>query len=171
MNLVGQVPSLWNLQDLSFLNLQSNNLGNISTTDLEFLKYLTNCSKLDVLSIADNNFGGQLPNSIGNLSTELKQLYMGGNQISGKFPAELGRLVGLILLTMESNYFEAIIPTTFGKFQKMQVLSLSENKLSGDIPPFIGNLSQLFKLILNHNMFQGSIPASLGNCRNLQSFS
>jgi len=38
MNLVGQVPSLGNLQDLSVLSLESNNLGNISTMDLEFLK-------------------------------------------------------------------------------------------------------------------------------------
>ena len=168
MNLVGQVPSLGNLQDLSILNLEENNLGNNSTMDLEFLKYLTNCSKLNGLSISHNNFGGHLPNSIGNLSTELKQLYMGGNQISGKIPKELGSLVGLILLTMEYNFFEGIIPTTFGKFQKMQVLYLMENKLSGDIPPFIGNLSQLFKLALNHNMFQGSIPPSIGNCQNLQ---
>ncbi|KEH25870.1 LRR receptor-like kinase [Medicago truncatula] len=168
MNLVGQVPSLGNLQDLSNLNLQSNNLGNISTMDLEFLKYLTNCSKLHKLSISYNNFGGHLPNSIGNLSTELIQLYMGDNQISGKIPAEFGRLIGLILLTMESNCLEGIIPTTFGKFQKMQVLYLWKNKLSGDIPPFIGNLSQLFKLELDHNMFQGSIPPSIGNCQNLQ---
>ncbi|RHN51047.1 putative protein kinase RLK-Pelle-LRR-XII-1 family [Medicago truncatula] len=169
MNLVGQVPSLRNLQDLSFLSLEVNNLGNNSTMDLEFLKYLTNCSKLYVLSISYNNFGGHLPNSIGNLSTELPELYMGGNMISGKIPAELGRLVGLILLTMESNCFEGIIPTNFGKFQKMQVLSLRENKLSGGIPPFIGNLSQLYYLELNHNMFQGSIPPSIGNCQNLQS--
>ncbi|RHN51044.1 putative protein kinase RLK-Pelle-LRR-XII-1 family [Medicago truncatula] len=168
MNLVGQVPSLGNLQNLSILSLGFNNLGNISTMDLDFLKYLTNCSKLNVLSIAGNNFGGQLPNSIGNFSTELQQLFMGGNQISGKIPAELGYLVGLILLTMESNYFEGIIPTTFGKFQKMQLLRLRKNKLSGDIPPFIGNLSQLFKLQLNHNMFQGSIPPSIGNCLHLQ---
>ncbi|RHN51049.1 putative protein kinase RLK-Pelle-LRR-XII-1 family [Medicago truncatula] len=94
---------------------------------------------------------------------------MGGNKISGKIPAELGRLAGLILLTMECNCFEGIIPTNFGKFQKMQVLSLRENKLSGGIPPFIGNLSQLFDLELNHNMFQGSIPPSIGNCQNLQS--
>ncbi|RHN73596.1 putative protein kinase RLK-Pelle-LRR-XII-1 family [Medicago truncatula] len=168
MNLVGQVPSLGNLQDLSILNLEENNLGDNSTMDLEFLKYLTNCSKLHKFSISYNNFGGHLPNSIGNLSTELKQLYMGGNQISGKIPAELGSVVGLILLTMESNCFEGTIPTTFGKLKNMQRLHLEENKLSGDIPPFIGNLSQLYDLELDHNMFQGIIPPSLGNCQNLQ---
>ncbi|RHN54612.1 putative protein kinase RLK-Pelle-LRR-XII-1 family [Medicago truncatula] len=167
-NLVGQVPNLGKLQDLQRLNLQSNNLGNNSAIDLMFLRYLTNCTKLKLFSIAGNNFGGNFPNSIGNLSAELKQLYIGENQISGKIPAELGHLVGLILLAMNFNHFEGIIPTTFGKFQKMQVLILSGNKLSGDIPPFIGNLSQLFDLELNFNMFQGNIPPTIGNCQNLQ---
>jgi len=167
-NLFGQVPNLGKSKGLYFLNLQDNNLGNNSTMDLDFLKYLTNCSQLEKFSIAGNNFGGHFPNSIGNLSIELKQLYLGHNQISGKIPAELGLLVGLILLTMESNRFVGVIPTTFGKFQKMQILYLGENKLSGDMPPFIGNLSQLYDLELAHNMFQGNIPPSIGNCQNLQ---
>jgi Leucine-rich repeat (LRR) protein len=165
---VGQVPSLGRLKDLQTLNLELNNLGDNSTKDLEFLKSLTNCSKLEKLSISYNNFGGILPNSIGNLSTELKQLYLGYNMISGKIPAELGHLVGLILLDMSYNHFEGIIPPTFGKFQKLQGLGLTGNKLSGDIPPFIGNLSQLFALDLKHNMFKGDIPLSIGNCKQLQ---
>ncbi|KAK2373511.1 putative LRR receptor serine/threonine-protein kinase [Trifolium repens] len=167
-NFVGQVPSLGKLKDLYHLNLGSNNLGNSSTNELEFLKSLTNCSKLEVLSISNNNFEVNLPNSIGNLSTELRHLYLGGNMILGKIPMEIGNLVGLTLLAMEQNKFDGIIPTTFDKFEKMQVLILSENKLSGDIPPFIGNFSQLFRLKLDHNMFQGNIPPSIGNCQHLQ---
>ncbi|XP_045813767.1 probable LRR receptor-like serine/threonine-protein kinase At3g47570 isoform X2 [Trifolium pratense] len=167
-NFVGQVPSLGKLKDLNHLNLELNYLGNNSAEDLEFLKPLTNCSKLYIASFSQNNFGGVLPNSIGNLTNELIMLYLGGNMISGKIPAELGRLVGLVSLSLESNHFEGVIPTTFGKFQTLQMLSLRNNKLSGDIPPFIGNLSQLFALELNHNMFYGDIPPSIGNCKQLQ---
>jgi hypothetical protein len=74
---VGQVPSLGRLKDLLILNLELNSLGNNSIKDLEFLKSLTNCSKLEMLSIYYNDFGGSLPNSIGNLSIELKKLYLG----------------------------------------------------------------------------------------------
>jgi hypothetical protein len=74
---VGQVPVLGRLKDLYALNLEQNNLGNNSDKDLEFLKSLTNCSKLEMLSIYYNDFGGSLPNSIGNLSIELKKLYLG----------------------------------------------------------------------------------------------
>ncbi|WJX61431.1 hypothetical protein P8452_46523 [Trifolium repens] len=103
-NFVGQVPSLGKLKDLYFLSLQMNNLGNNSSKDLEFLKTLTNCSKLHIASFAINNFGGVLPNSIGNLSNELKMLYFGNNMISGKIPSELGHLIGLISLSLHSKF-------------------------------------------------------------------
>jgi len=165
---VGQVPTLGRLKDLLLLNLEINHLGDNSTKDLEFLKSLANCSRLQVLAIDHNNFGGNLPDFVGNLSTELTELYMGDNQISGKIPAKISNLIGLTLLRMEHNHFEGIIPATFEKFQKMQQLTLNDNEFSGDIPPFIGNLSRLFWLDLHQNMFEGSIPRSIGNCQHLQ---
>ncbi|KAJ1431192.1 Serine/threonine-protein kinase, active site [Sesbania bispinosa] len=165
---VGNVPSLGRLQDLQWLNLGRNNLGDNSMKDLEFLKSLTNCSKLQMLDISYNNFGGSLPNSMGNLSTQLNRLYVGGNHLSGKIPAELGNLINLTLLTMESNHFEGLIPTTFWMLQKIQVLDLGGNQLSGVIPTFIGNLSQLFYLDLSQNMLEGNIPPNIGNCHKLQ---
>ncbi|CAJ2646909.1 unnamed protein product [Trifolium pratense] len=167
-HLVGQVPSLGKLHDLQLLNLQLNNLGDNSTKDLEFLKSLTNCSKLQMISISYNNFGGNLPNFVGNLPTQLRKLFLGDNQISGKIPAELGNLIGLILLTLDNNYFEGVIPTTFGKLDKMQNLNLNGNKLSGEVPPIIGNLSQLYYLNIRDNMLEGNIPPSIGNCKKLQ---
>jgi Leucine-rich repeat (LRR) protein len=67
-NFVGHVPNLGKLQDLWKINLSLNYLGKNSNKDFEFLKSLKNCSKLLIVSISDNNFGGSLPNSIGNLS-------------------------------------------------------------------------------------------------------
>ncbi|KAK7407011.1 hypothetical protein VNO78_08651 [Psophocarpus tetragonolobus] len=167
-HLMGQIPSLGKMQHLWFLSLYSNNLGDNSTMDLDFLKSLANCSKLQVVSISYNKFGGSLSNSIGNFSTQLSQLYLGGNQISGKIPTELGNLINLTILTMEINHFEGIIPTTFGKFQKLQKLELSRNKLSGPIPDFIGNLTQLYYLGIAENMLEGKIPPSIGSCQKLQ---
>ncbi|XP_045813917.1 putative receptor-like protein kinase At3g47110 [Trifolium pratense] len=86
---VGQVPNLGKLQSLRFLNLEDNNLGDNSTKDLEFLNSLTNCSKLQSLSLGYNNFGGSLQNSVGNLSITVDQLRLGGNQIYGQIPIEL----------------------------------------------------------------------------------
>ncbi|KAL5099774.1 hypothetical protein RYX36_004101 [Vicia faba] len=163
-----QVPSLGRLENLHFLNLEGNNLGSNSTKDLEFFKTLTNCSVLYEFSICCNNFGGILPNYIGNLSSELAILDLANNRISGKVPAELGSLVGLINLNMAYNQFVGNIPSTFGKFRKMQKLMLSGNKFSGDIPQLIGNLSQLYYLDLHLNMFEGNIHPSIENCEKLQ---
>ncbi|AES95484.2 LRR receptor-like kinase family protein [Medicago truncatula] len=168
-NFVGQVPSLGKLHNLQRLNLGSNKLGDNSTKDLEFLKTLTNFTKLRVISISSNHFGGNLPNFVGNLSTQLSQLYVGGNPISGKIPAELGNLIGLIHLSMDNSNFEGIIPNTFGKFERMQQLLLNGNKLSGEVPSIIGNLSQLYLLSIRDNMLGGNIPSSIGHCQKLQS--
>ncbi|WJX56091.1 hypothetical protein P8452_41782 [Trifolium repens] len=167
-NLVGQVPSLGKLHDLQWLNFERNNLGDNSTRDLEFLKTLTNCSKLRMISISSNNLGGNLQNLVGNLSTQLSQLFLGGNQISGKIPAELGNLIGLIQLALDFNHLEGVIPTTFGKYERMQKLVLNGNKLTGEVPPIIGNLSQLYYLNIRDNMLEGIIPSSIGNCKKLQ---
>jgi len=165
---VGNVPSLGRLHYLWRLNLEINNFGDNSTTDLEFLKPLTNCSNLQAVSISHNNFGGSLPSFIGNFTTHLSRLYFASNQISGKIPLEIGNLNSLILLSLKNNYFEGTIPSTIGKFQKIQVLDLHGNKLSGEIPSSIGNLSQMYHLNLGKNMFEGNIPSSIGNFQKLQ---
>ena len=109
-----------------------------------------------------------MPNSLGNLSTQLSQLYLGSNQILGKIPLAIGNLVDLILLTIYNNHIDDIIQTTFGKFQNIQVLDLSENKLSGEIVAFIGNPTQLFFFNVAENLLEGNIPPSIGNCQKLQ---
>ena len=89
--------NLGNLQDLLWLGLGRNNLGSNSSNDLDFLTSLTNCSKLEILDVSINLFGGVLSSSIGNFSTQLSEIYMGGNQISGTIPATLENLVNLIV--------------------------------------------------------------------------
>ncbi|XP_054823620.1 probable LRR receptor-like serine/threonine-protein kinase At3g47570 isoform X2 [Prosopis cineraria] len=167
-NFVGQIPNLGKLRDLYFLEFAYNSMGSNSSKDWEFLTSLSNCSKLNVLAFSQNNFGGHLPNTIGNLSTQLTSLYLSYNQISGKIPAAFGNLVNLTFLEMDMNYFTDIIPITFGEFQQMQYLSLSGNQFSGEITHFIGNLTRLFHLDLSNNELEGQVPPSIGNCESLQ---
>ncbi|XP_014519431.1 probable LRR receptor-like serine/threonine-protein kinase At3g47570 isoform X2 [Vigna radiata var. radiata] len=167
-SLTGQIPSMGKFQYLDIISLSWNHLGDNSTTDFDFLESLANSSKLKLLSISYNNFGGHLPNSLGNLSPQLDRLYLGGNQISGKIPATIGNLTNLTFLAMENNNLGGNIPTTFVKFQKMQKLNLGSNKLSGELGAHIGNLTQLFDLKLGDNLFEGNIPPSIGNCQKLQ---
>jgi Leucine-rich repeat (LRR) protein len=168
-NLVGHVPTdLGNLLNVRVLNVGENNLGSNSVKDLDFLTSLKNCTKLKRLDFSYNNFGGNLPNSIGNLSKQINTLYIGGNQVSGIIPAGLENLINLSVLGMSNNLFTCTIPTYFGKLQKLQGLDLQRNRLSGYIPSSLGNLTQLVKLSLSHNKLEGSIPSSFGNCKSLQ---
>ncbi|XP_024022659.1 putative receptor-like protein kinase At3g47110 [Morus notabilis] len=165
----GQVPTnLGNLPDLRWLGLGRNILGNNSANSLDFIPPLTNCSKLEILGLSENNFGGVLPNSIANLSTRLTKLFLEANQISGSIPTSLENLVNLMILSMWDNRFTGVIPTSLGKLQNLQVLYLDHNRLSGKIPSSIGNLIHISDLFLGHNRLEGTLPPNFANLRNMQ---
>ncbi|XP_057998006.1 LRR receptor-like serine/threonine-protein kinase EFR [Hevea brasiliensis] len=165
----GQVPkNFGDLRDLQQVNFEFNFLGSDTSKDLSFITSLSNCSNLEILSFAKNNFGGVLPAALANLSTKLSLLGAGGNRISGRLPSEVGNLVNLYALGLEENHFSGTIPISFGKLRKLQKLYLHTNLLSGQIPPSLGNLSQLYELHLGENKLQGNITSSIANCQNLQ---
>uniref|UniRef100_A0A2N9HYB4 Protein kinase domain-containing protein n=1 Tax=Fagus sylvatica TaxID=28930 RepID=A0A2N9HYB4_FAGSY len=58
-------------------------LGKLMSNELNFLNSLTNCSSLQVLGLDDNDFGAVLPNSIANLSSQLRTLTL-SDQVSGQ---------------------------------------------------------------------------------------
>ncbi|CAI0446971.1 unnamed protein product [Linum tenue] len=166
----GSIPSCFgSLPDLQYFHAGANNLGTNSSDggDFEFMTGLTNCSQLQELGVTLNNLGGKLPASVGNLSQQLYQLYLGINAITGSIPEEIENLVSLNNVDLSYNLFTGEIPSYFGKFQSLQGLSLTGNQLSGQIPNTLGNISQLTQLDLSENQLEGAIPRSLGNCRQL----
>ncbi|XP_057499424.1 probable LRR receptor-like serine/threonine-protein kinase At3g47570 [Actinidia eriantha] len=156
-----------NLKNLSRLYFGMSGLGTGDINDLNFFSTLVNCSKLIGLYIAGNSFGGVLPNSIANLSTQLQHLIVGRNKISGSIPAGIGNLVSLNSLALHDNQLTGSIPTSIGRLHKLQLVAFGRNKLSGDIPSSIGNLTLLNKLGIEENNLQGNIPSTLGNCQGL----
>ncbi|XP_028806350.1 probable LRR receptor-like serine/threonine-protein kinase At3g47570 [Neltuma alba] len=164
-NFLGEVPNLGNLKDLRMLNLAYNNIG--SNRGLDFITTLKNCSQLEVLALTSNIFGGILPSSMGNLSTQLTGLYLSLNQISGTIPDTLGRYTLLRTLDLSRNEFSGTIPTSFGNLGKIKSLYLGANQLSGEIT-FLGNLSELIILSIPGNKLEGKIPTTIGNMKSLQ---
>ncbi|XP_062165957.1 probable LRR receptor-like serine/threonine-protein kinase At3g47570 [Alnus glutinosa] len=166
--LTGTVPqNLARLRGLVKLNLEQNRLGNGKLGDLSFIGFLANCTSLEALGLDRNQFGGVLPSSVANLSSQLNYLVMGGNMIHGGIPIGIGNLVNLLELGFEYNYLGGPLPDSLGKLQQLQVLTLEYNKFSGPIPFSSGNLTKLATLFIDENKFEGSIPPSLGNCQNL----
>nr|XP_023921823.1 probable LRR receptor-like serine/threonine-protein kinase At3g47570 [Quercus suber] len=165
--LSGKVPSFEKLNRISIFSISSNNLGNGWASDLNFLCSLTNTTYLTLLTINSNNFGGELPECIGNFSTILTRLSLYENKISGKISNQIGNLIGMERLEMWNNKISGNIPFEIGKLQKLQVLDLSNNNFSGSNPSSLGNLSIVINLRLHANNLQGNIPLSLSKCRNL----
>lgn len=145
--LTGSIPpSFGKLRNLLYLALRYNSLGSHSSGDVEFLGGLTNCTQLEVLTVAGNRLGGHLPASIANLSIKLRGLNLGKNFISGSIPHDIGRLVNLQTLGLQENQLKGLLPTSIGKLLQLGTLDLSSNSLSGEIPSSIGNNSRLDKL-------------------------
>ncbi|KAF7133061.1 hypothetical protein RHSIM_Rhsim09G0174700 [Rhododendron simsii] len=161
------------MKNLFFLILGQNNLGYGDASDLSFIDSLTNCSKLQTFDFSANSFGGVLPTSIANLSSHLKLLVAGRNQLVGSIPAGIFNFINLDTLGFERNLFSGVIPFEIGQLRKLELVSFRKNKLSGPIPESIGNLTRIFGLDLAENNFSGTIPSSvlpleLGKLNNLQ---
>ncbi|XP_050241844.1 probable LRR receptor-like serine/threonine-protein kinase At3g47570 [Quercus robur] len=168
-SLTGIVPqNLANLQSLLWLSLGNNSLGKGKDGDLSFLNFLANCTSLGLLNLESNNFGGVLPCSIANLSTQLDILVMGTNKIHGNIPTGIGNLVNLSCLGLENNYLGGALPFEVGNLVHLTKLDLSKNKISSKIPTALGTCISLQYLYLGGNSFEGVIPQSLKNLRGLE---
>ena len=168
--LTGKVPSLEKLNRMRMFTISENQLGNGGENDLSFLCSLSNATSLRDLEINTNNFGGKLPECIGNISTTLTFFYLNNNQIFGNIPSVIGNLINLVDIEMWNNKFSGNIPSILGNLQKLQFLDLSQNNFVGNIPSSLGNLTNLLELYLGDNNLQGSIPSSLSQCQNLITF-
>ncbi|XP_071917216.1 LRR receptor-like serine/threonine-protein kinase EFR [Coffea arabica] len=167
----GQIPTnLGDLTQLNVLSLSDNLFGSNSRGDLGFIGSLTNCSNLRILALSINKFGGNIPRVMSNLSNQLTQLYLGGNQLSGTIPEGFGNFVSLYLLGLEENHLSGVIPRDFGKLQNLQLLSLYQNELSGQIVSTLCNATRLYHLNLSFNQFEGGniFDNVLMSCQNLQ---
>ncbi|CAL5075608.1 unnamed protein product [Urochloa decumbens] len=148
---------------LTVFEVGNNRLQAVKPRDWDFLTSLANCSNLMSFNIELNNLSGVLPNTITNLSLELQDLYLGGNQIAGHVPASVGRYYKLRSLQFSGNLFTGTIPSEIGKLSNLHNLWLDENSFRGDIPLSLGNITQLNLFQLSSNYLEGTIPATIGN--------
>lgn len=108
------------------------------------------------LLLQDNNLGGFLPASIGNL-TQLTVMSLDVfNHIGGHLPTTIGRLKQVFVLTMAGCDLEGAIPAEICGMTSLSILHLGQNKLTS-IPECLGNL-RLSSCGLSMNPFKCPIP-------------
>ncbi|GJN34963.1 hypothetical protein PR202_gb23680 [Eleusine coracana subsp. coracana] len=181
----GHVPTtLGALPKLSWLNLEYNNIIAKDKQSWMFIDALTNCSSLNVLALFQNQLKGELPSSMGNLSSQLQYLLLGQNELAGHVPSSIGNLQGLTSLGLDSNNFDCTVtewildisdnhlndsmPVDLFRLPSLISFNLSYNYLHGVLPLEVGNANQLMEVDISSNNIYGKIPDTLGNCESLE---
>lgn len=142
--LSGNIPNLSSLQKLEVFKVENCHLVG------DGYNSLYSVPALKVLGIAGNEFVTGSLSGIQQL-VNLEELYIGGTQLDGSLPEEMGQLTELIYIESSETAFTGIIPTSFGNLVNLEVLDLSLNQLSGGLPEEIGQLTKLKNVALYGN--------------------
>ncbi|PON74275.1 LRR domain containing protein [Parasponia andersonii] len=167
----GEIPSsLSNLSSLQVLDLAENQLsGSIPASFGDFkgmsrvqnrVKYLFFAMVTDGVYYEENmvlTLQGQ-PLIYTRTLSLVTSMDLSGNNLSGDFPVELTKLLGLAVLNLSRNHINGHIPANISKLEQLLSLDLSSNRLSGRIPESLSSLSFLGRLNLSNNGFSGMIP-------------
>ncbi|KAM0065156.1 putative protein kinase RLK-Pelle-DLSV family [Helianthus debilis subsp. tardiflorus] len=125
---------------------------------------LTKLPYLKSIDFAYNYLNGTIPPEWG--MTQLQDISLLGNRITGKIPPELGNITTLTKLDLEANYLSGTVPSQLGRLINLKSLILSSNQFTGTLPAALGELRNLTNLI-NDNTFSGRIPDFIQNWRQL----
>ncbi|KAJ0453948.1 putative leucine-rich repeat domain superfamily [Helianthus annuus] len=80
------------------------------------------------------------------------------NNFEGEIPDTIGQLRSLLFLNLSHNSLSGSIPTHLSNLVQLQHLDLSSNKLVGDIPQQLTSLTFLADVNFSQNQLKGAIP-------------
>jgi len=92
----------------------------------------------------------QVPQNVFKL-TNLQELNVSNNKLTGALPAEIRHLQNLQILDASNNQMTGV-PAEIGQLENLRILNLSNNQLTG-LPYELGNLKKLQVLNLSGNNY------------------
>ncbi|KAH0684355.1 hypothetical protein KY289_022107 [Solanum tuberosum] len=131
------------------------------------------------MTIVDCQLSGSLPSNVGQGTPNLKEIYLGINNLTGVFPAFISNASRLTVLDLSNNILSGSIPDSLGNLEFLEVLQIGLNKLIYQNPSsqltFLTSLTRcrnLRELVIAPNPLNGILPVSIGNfSSSLQIFS
>ena len=112
--------------------------------------------KLQLLDLSQNIFYGNIPSSLGNL-TSLTILNLGWNNLQGSIPLSLSQCQNLIRLYLNNNNLSGTITSEVITLSfSLNTLNLAANQFSSVLSIEVGNLKNLEKLDVSKNMMFGA---------------
>ncbi|XP_021764898.1 protein BRASSINOSTEROID INSENSITIVE 1-like [Chenopodium quinoa] len=168
------------LFNLNYLNISHNMIHGVLPN------LSTSFDNLEVIDLSSNYFEGSIPSFVGDkyvrsvrlnhnmfsdatqllcpkiASSELEELDLSNNLLSGKLPNCLMKMQFLQYLHLENNKFSGNIPTSIGDLLELQYLHLQNNNFSGEFPESMLNCINLIFLDVGYNSLTGYIPPSIG---------
>ncbi|XP_076932892.1 putative LRR receptor-like serine/threonine-protein kinase At4g30520 [Bidens hawaiensis] len=109
------------------------------------------------LGAPSQGLSGMLSGVIANL-TNLHQVLLQNNNISGEIPVGIGHLPKLQTLDLSNNELTGHVPESLSLLNSLQYLRLNNNSLSGTIPLSLASVPQLALLDLSNNNLSGPVP-------------
>ncbi|XP_058076024.1 receptor-like protein EIX2 [Magnolia sinica] len=178
-----------NISSLEFLDLMHTNshgpvpyqfsqLPNLEVLGLGggFDKLSANCSELlegswsriKILELYLGHLYGEIPVSIGNMTSLESLLLSFDENTRGSIPRAITKLINLEILALLGYHMHAAIPDWLPELKNLRILVLHNCMLLGPIPAtLLGGLSSLEYFDLSRNQLNGTIPTTLGQLSNL----
>ena len=111
-----------------------------------------------------------LPEDVADL-TELTELRINGNKLTGAIPDAVYGLTKLEKLYLQNNDITGPLSGKIAQLTELTELYVDRNaNMTGSIPPEIGALKKLARLNISQTGIGGEIPAELGQCESLLQF-
>uniref|UniRef100_A0A0D9XT93 Leucine-rich repeat-containing N-terminal plant-type domain-containing protein n=1 Tax=Leersia perrieri TaxID=77586 RepID=A0A0D9XT93_9ORYZ len=149
----------WNVKSLKYLDLKSTylygeipdaigNLTLIEVLDFSFLydadglyasakgimaANMKSLCNLRILDLTSSLSRGNITEILEGLpqcpSNTLNELHLGSNNITGKLPDRIGKIVGIVELDLSYNHLTGVVPSEIGMLSNLTTISLSGNSL------------------------------------------
>ena len=144
--ITGKIPeTIGFAQEMRLLDLSSNQLwGEIPDVAM------ANLNQLRVIQLSHNNLNSQVPRTMWEKMEKLVSVAMAESGLTGRIPAEIGRVKTLRSLDLRGNKLEGGVPMSLSQLPHIYEIDLSSNKLAGEIP-----FSAAFMIRLGRNLRVG----------------